>query len=181
MIEAVNSTIANAALVRNIAEQVSSARLQSSSLAQERREVSAPVAPYVSPYIKVDTEFDKAVLQIRDASTGDVIDQYPRETTMAARQREEILRDAQIKKAEQSARDAESQEARAENAASSRTGSSIQPSSYTNTTSNTAFIAQSSAIDVTTPSVSNASLAVAAFASGAQSGVSNSQGVSVTA
>ena len=95
MIEAVNSVIANASLVRNVAEQSSSARLDSGSVAEERQNIAAPVAPYISPYIEVNTQFDTAVLQIRDSDTGDVLNQYPSESTLEARRRAEALREAQ--------------------------------------------------------------------------------------
>ncbi|MCB9988723.1 MAG: hypothetical protein H6868_05225 [Rhodospirillales bacterium] len=41
-------------------------------------------APYVSPYIHVDLNYDKAVLQIRDSDTGDVLNQFPSQKRLEA-------------------------------------------------------------------------------------------------
>lgn len=46
--------------------------------------VSAPVAPFISLVISVDLDFDRAVLQVRDSETGDVEDQFPTESRLAA-------------------------------------------------------------------------------------------------
>ena len=74
MIEGVNATIANAALVRPVSEQVVSAR----SYAENPKQVQqVPQAPYISPYISIDYTSDKAVLQIRDSDSGEVIRQIP--------------------------------------------------------------------------------------------------------
>lgn len=160
MIEAVNSTIANAALVRGVAEQSSVGRVQSPSPAQERREISVPQAPYVSPYIKVDTQFDTAVLQIRDSDTGDVIDQFPRETTLAARQREQVLREIELRRVEQ--------------------GNTVVSSNQTanersNATQASAFLAQQTASATSAaPSSSDAQLASVAFTTGASSSAASS-------
>ncbi len=170
MIEAVNSTIANAALVRNVAEQATAARLQSPPPAEERREIALPQAPYVSPYIKVDTEFDTAVLQIRDSATGDVIDQFPRETTLAARQRQEVLRELADRQSEQTAQPRQ----QASELRSSGSSAAARPAQ------GTAYIAQEASTS-SAPSSSDAQLASAAFASGATSGANISRGVSVTA
>lgn len=83
MLEAVNSVIANAPFLRQNAEQASSARV-----AVEASTIEAPQAPYVSPYIFINNDYDKAVLQIRDSDTGDVLKQFPSEQTLAARARQ---------------------------------------------------------------------------------------------
>lgn len=90
MIEATNSVIANAPLLRSNAEQGSTVR---AARQQTQIEISEPVrAPFVSPFIFVDNNFDKAVLQIRDADTGDVLTQFPSESRLAQARREaEIL------------------------------------------------------------------------------------------
>ena len=44
-------------------------------------------APYIPPYVKVDTELDMAVLQLRDSDTGDVVRQIPSEQQIEAYQR----------------------------------------------------------------------------------------------
>lgn len=92
MIEAINTAIANAPLLRGNAEQASVLRSASNQTQVEQSQSSETVkAPYVSPYIFVNTKYNTAVLQIRDSDTGDVIDQFPRETTLQARQRAEQL------------------------------------------------------------------------------------------
>ena len=86
MIEAVSSVMAAAPFVRANAEQSSPARSFASSPESIQK---PPRAPYISPVISLDTESDKAVLQIRDAETGDVVNQFPSEQTIKARQRAE--------------------------------------------------------------------------------------------
>ncbi|MFP4312685.1 MAG: hypothetical protein ACLFR0_00035 [Alphaproteobacteria bacterium] len=83
MIEAINSAVANATLVRGNAGQVSNA--SSISKLQELQKVEMPLAPYVSLFVQMNNEYNKAVLQIRDSDTGDVQNQFPSETTMRAR------------------------------------------------------------------------------------------------
>lgn len=81
MIEAVNSVLANAPLLRGTAEGQSSASPVATS-GVERVET-----PYISPYIKVDISHNKAVIQLRDASTGDVVQQIPSETRLEAQRK----------------------------------------------------------------------------------------------
>jgi hypothetical protein len=84
MIEAVNSVLANASLSRGSAVQASSAaNVQQQSVAE------LPKAPYISPYIAVDYNFDKAVIQIRDSDTGDILNQFPSESRLRALQAEQ--------------------------------------------------------------------------------------------
>ena len=86
MIEAVNSVISNANLLRQGATQGGNLR------PQELESVSEfPLAPYVDQ-ISLDTNFDTAVLEIRDSDTGDVLRQFPTESTLEARQRAEATR-----------------------------------------------------------------------------------------
>ena len=95
MIEAVNSAIANASLVRGAAEQLSTARAASaSSNAQEAPSRPLPQAPFVSPFIFVDVNFDTAVIQIRDSDTGNVVDQFPSQSRLEALQRSEASQGA---------------------------------------------------------------------------------------
>lgn len=84
MIEAVNSTLATSAVTKAVSEQQSSAN---SFAANPERVQRIAQAPYVSPYISVDTNFDRAVLQIRDSDTGDVLNQYPTESQLQAYKR----------------------------------------------------------------------------------------------
>lgn len=81
MIEAVNSVLSNAPLARGSAEQQSTSR---SFAANPERVQEVAKAPYVSPYIHVDVNFDRAVLQIRDSDTGDVLRQFPSESQLKA-------------------------------------------------------------------------------------------------
>lgn len=82
MIEAVNAVVANASLLRGSAEQASVARSLSAN-PEKVQEVAR--APYVSPFIYMDVNYDKAVLQLRDSDTGDVLKQFPSEQTMQVR------------------------------------------------------------------------------------------------
>ena len=84
MIEAVNAVLSNASLSRGVAEQQSTVR---SYAANPERVQEIAQAPYISPYIYVDTNFNKAVLQIRDSETGDVLHQFPSESQLKAYRR----------------------------------------------------------------------------------------------
>jgi len=83
MIEAVNSVLASSSLLRGNAEQGGQPR--ANVAAADNTRVEAPVAPYVSPYIQIDLQANKAVVQIRDSGTGDVVQQFPTEATLRAR------------------------------------------------------------------------------------------------
>lgn len=85
MIEAVNSVVANAALLRGNADQAQQDRLNTLASSAKTESVQMALAPFVSPYIQIDTNFNKAVLQVRDSDTGDVLNQFPSETMMRAR------------------------------------------------------------------------------------------------
>lgn len=85
MIEAVNSVIANANVLRGSAEQASAAR---SYAANPERIQEVVQAPYVSPYIYMNVDYNKAVLQIRDSDTGDVLKQFPSEASLELRSRQ---------------------------------------------------------------------------------------------
>jgi hypothetical protein len=87
MIEAVNSTIANATTVRGMVGQMDSASISTVATilpaSSSNAAPSAPQAPFTSPYISVDFNFNKPVLQIRDSLTGAVKQQFPTEGQMA--------------------------------------------------------------------------------------------------
>ncbi len=87
MIEAVNSTVANATTVRGVVGQMDSASVPTVAAVMPVLGSDAapgvPQAPFVSPYISVDFEFNKPVLQIRDTQTGAVKQQFPTEGRMA--------------------------------------------------------------------------------------------------
>lgn len=86
MIEAVNSAVANAALLRGNVEQAASVRSGGNAgNIQNLEKPESQLAPYVRLFVQVDNDFDKAVLQIRDSETGDVENQFPSETTLRAR------------------------------------------------------------------------------------------------
>ena len=85
MIEAVNSVLSNAPYTKAVVEQQSAAR--SFAANPDRVQEASIQAPYISLYIKVDTNFDKAVLQIRDNDTGDVVRQIPTESQLEAYRR----------------------------------------------------------------------------------------------
>lgn len=85
MIEAVNSVVASASALRAQAEQASAAR---SFTANPERTQEVVQAPYVSPYISMDVNYNKAVLQIRDGDTGDVLKQFPSDTALEFRSRQ---------------------------------------------------------------------------------------------
>lgn len=87
MIEAVNSTLQNASLLRASAGQVSAAE---SFAANPARIQKAGRAPYMSVF--VDINYDTAVLQFRNGETRDVIDQVPSETLLESRARDESRR-----------------------------------------------------------------------------------------
>ena len=85
MLEAVNSVLSNASYTRAAAEQQS---VVNSYAANPARVQQAPLqAPYISLYIKVDNNFDRAILQIRDNHTGDVVRQIPTESQLEAYRR----------------------------------------------------------------------------------------------
>ena len=83
MIEAVNSVLSNAAVTSRVAEQQSTSR---SLAANPERVQEVARTPYVSPYISIDRQSNRAVLQIRDSDTGDVVTQYPTEGQLKAYQ-----------------------------------------------------------------------------------------------
>ncbi|MCC7305716.1 MAG: hypothetical protein IT558_05595 [Alphaproteobacteria bacterium] len=82
MIEAVNSVVSSAPLARGNTDQVDVAQSYAANPSRVQQARPLPQAPYVSPYIHVDVNHNKAVLQIRDGETGDVVRQFPSETTM---------------------------------------------------------------------------------------------------
>lgn len=84
MLEAVHSVLQAAPAVRQQAERVSAA--DSFAANPDQVQKAPPLqAPYVSPYIFVDPALNKAVIQIRNGETGDVVGQFPTEASMRAR------------------------------------------------------------------------------------------------
>ncbi len=84
-IEAVNSVLSNAPYTRAVAEQASVAK----SLAANPNRVQevAQQPRYLSLYLKMDVNFDKAILLMRDGDTGDVVRQIPTESQLEAYKR----------------------------------------------------------------------------------------------
>lgn len=83
MVDVVNSSLVNATVLRNGGD-TSGAQQQSiidDAVASGAPET--PKAPYVSPYISINFDYDRAVLQIRDADTGDVQEQFPTNSRLA--------------------------------------------------------------------------------------------------
>ena len=86
MIEAVNSVISNAPFLKSLASQVSVEGGNNQAPAYEAASApDSPLAPYLSLVVEVDYDYDKAVLQVRDTNTGDVLDQFPSEEALRAR------------------------------------------------------------------------------------------------
>ena len=105
MVDAINSVLANAPLLRNDAEQASSrvsvAELQVARDQAERQQVSltrndfatqnvseTPQAPFISPVVSINTQFDTAVLLLRNSEDGEVVDQIPSESALQTQQRQ---------------------------------------------------------------------------------------------
>lgn len=84
MIEAVNSVLSNAPLVRQNAEQQSGAR-SSSNVSDAVRETVQ--APYLD-IIRLDVDYDTAVLLLRDSQSGDTVQQIPSEDALIQSRRQ---------------------------------------------------------------------------------------------
>jgi uncharacterized FlaG/YvyC family protein len=81
MIEGVNASIASASVARVTAVQADAAVSYAENPTQVQRIAQAP---YVSPYISMDYTYDKAVLQIRDSDSGEVVRQIPTDSQLRA-------------------------------------------------------------------------------------------------
>ncbi len=159
MIEAVNSVLANASLVRTGSGQDDVVRAE-----VQRAQNDVPKAPYISPYISLDNNYNAAVIQIRDSETGDVLTQFPSESRLRAKQQEQVVLQAPPQPQQQV--------------------QSVDTSSQQ--VASAGFVAQSISSDIGVPAASSggiaqAQIASAALASGAQSGQLPSGEVNVTA
>lgn len=98
MIEAVNSVLSNATLLRGNAEQAASSKqnLESVKIEASGNASELPSAPFISPRIALDLDYNKSVLQIRDAETGDVLSQFPSEKTLAYRTNQAAFKPSDI-------------------------------------------------------------------------------------
>lgn len=81
MIEAVNSALAAGTAIKGAQEQVSSVKSFASNPGKIQE--VAP-APYISPKVRIDVDFDKAVLEFRSAETGDIVAQTPSKQQLQA-------------------------------------------------------------------------------------------------
>lgn len=52
--------------------------------------------PYISPFVHVDVTYDKAVLQLRDSSSGEVLEQFPSTKVLEERRVERARVDAEL-------------------------------------------------------------------------------------
>lgn len=82
MIEAVNSVLSNVSANRGAIEQQTATR----NLAANPNKIqeAAEPKPYVSSAISIDKGSNKAVIQVRDTDTGDVVRQFPTEGQLKA-------------------------------------------------------------------------------------------------
>lgn len=81
MLEAIASSAMNASAVRVDTDKVSSLR---SAAVTASTTPASKSAPYYSPFIIVDSNFNKAILAIRDSNTGSVTQQYPSKSQIRA-------------------------------------------------------------------------------------------------
>lgn len=86
MIEAVYSTLQTAQLARGVAEQSSTSESLSANPEGTQRLAKAP---YISPAVDYNYDYNQAVLILRDSDTGDVVEQIPSETRLEAQARTE--------------------------------------------------------------------------------------------
>lgn len=158
MIEAVNSVLSNASLLRQGAEQQSAVR---SFAANPERVQEVIQAPYVDA-IGFVPEYDKAILFLRDSETGDPVAQIPSERGLELRRRQEVARQADIQDAQ-----SRNEVARQKNNADITVQIQQAPGSQSSAPVQNAPITQA---------------VLSAFASGAQAGQSTqSAGVNVSA
>ncbi len=174
MIEAVNSVVSNAGLARAAAVQVATSNSFAADAQAIETVARAPVAPFISPYISVDANFDTAVLQIRDSATGDVLTQFPSESALQQRRSQAVRQEAaQLQTQTREVREAPAPQ-------------QVQPTQPAQSAEipSTTFQAQQVAQSSTPPAAAGgeAQAAVAALSAGAQSAQSSAPTVvSVTA
>jgi hypothetical protein len=91
MLEAVNSVLQSAPIVRQAVERTSASESFAANPEGTQRTVQAP---FVSNYVFLDVNYDAAVILFRNRDTGDVIRQVPSESSLEAKRRE-LSREAQ--------------------------------------------------------------------------------------
>ena len=83
MIEAVNSVLSNASILRNTSEGINSASASANvkigdiGQSQSIERVVAQLPQFISPYVSTDGGYSNTVIQVRDSNTGDVLSQFP--------------------------------------------------------------------------------------------------------
>ena len=173
MIEAVNSSLSNASVLRAPAEQTSTQRSLTSNPAriQETAEtpIDVPKAPYISPYVVVDLDHNKAVLQIRDSDTGDVLTQFPSESRLQA------IRAQTIREGQQTTRSEASEET------STAAQEVVSQSSAPAQSASTSDIITVQEVTSAPPANSSPQVAAAALAASQSTGASSNGSVSVLA
>ena len=147
---------------------------QSNVEAQELARPEAPVAPFISPYIAFDVNFDTAVLQIRDSSTGDVLRQIPTERSLELRQ---IVQRRQNAPDPVQALQQDAPTAAAEPSNTAPTSQAVNNISF----EASVVAAQAVSSDSPTSTAGTTQVAIAALSAGAQSGQAASSAVNVTA
>ena len=164
MIEAVNTVLQNAPVSRASSEQVNAANSFAANPEGAQRN-PLPQAPFISPHIHVDLDYDRAVLQLRNGETGDVIDQFPSEATLKAQARQAAVRQETRRVVQEQSLNA------------SADGSNVQPAS----SNDTAPQQTSAPAPQTTAAVQQTAQQQAAFAAAAQAGNTNAGSVTVFA
>lgn len=97
MVDAVNTSVqataaVSAAEVRAIQAQATGRRDNAVAARQAENESKTLQAPFISPAIHVDVNFNKAVILIRDSETGDVQETIPSESDLQRKARIEESR-----------------------------------------------------------------------------------------
>ena len=103
MIEAVNSVLSNVSISRGAVEQQSTARSLS---ANPEKVQEAAKTPFVSPAISIDKQSNRAIIQIRDSDTGDVVQQFPTEGQLKAYRQAQEFSERQRSQSESQVREA---------------------------------------------------------------------------
>ena len=106
MLEAVNSVLSNAPATRGVAEQQANARTNVATSTRGAQETVAGRAPFVSPAIAIDRESSRAIIQIRDSDTGDVVRQFPTEGQLKAYRQAQEFSERQRAQADSQVREA---------------------------------------------------------------------------
>ncbi len=175
MIEAVNSVLQNASVVRASVEQTSTA---DSFVANPERVQKAAEAPFIGgPHIFIDVNFDRAVIQIHDSDTGDVVAQFPSQSSLEVQARQTASLAAQ-----QSAPAPSPQAAETVSTGSvDSSGATVSGTTDVPTPTPTGGDTGAGAPDVSTTTNAATAQQLAAFAAAAQSGNTNSGNVTLLA